>query len=658
MAKITLSDIANLQNEVTAIGTMTSNNNAIEVAVENTLSRDGTSPNEMNADFDMNSHRILNLPAPVNDAEPARLIDIVGLGDGADGADGEDGADGAPGAPGATGPVAWLPPVAWLTATAYVVGPPASVVIQGGETYVCLISHTSGTFATDLAAVKWIKVAAKGSDGAGSGDMIGANNLAAGAGGVASAATAFSNIKQAATTSATGVVELATDAETITGTDAVRAITPSNLTARVSSTTATGIVELSTDAEAIAKADTVRTITPSNLAALGASDTFAGFVELATPAEAVTGTDTSRAVTAAGLTAAMVLNGARLAKTAAYTVVNADKGKTIAMAGSAYYTLTFGVASGFDANFMVLLVNEDTTAGKKISFNGLTSFILWPGQVVIGFVSNSVWKTTGPYRWILTGAQTFYVDVTNGNDANDGLATGTGRAVKTIQQALLNIQKLVDLNGNNPTVQLAAGTYPENFALLGAFTGGPEVTILGDNTTPSNVVWKPAANATAFHARDGAIVQITGVQFDGTNSGCTGIESSQFAVVDLTNIWFTAFTSGIVMQSDDGGKINLVAGTFKFSGNFIYGIYINGGSFHVPAGITFNLPNALTFTQFVFAYRGSMSCDGAITMTGTGAAGGSTGAKYSINFNATCLANGTTFPGATAGGTGTGGQYV
>lgn len=49
--------------------------------------------------------------------------------------------------------------------------------------------------------------------GSGSGDLLAANNLSD----VANAATAFANIKQAATTSATGVVELATDGETAAG---------------------------------------------------------------------------------------------------------------------------------------------------------------------------------------------------------------------------------------------------------------------------------------------------------------------------------------------------------------------------------------------------------------------------------------------------------
>ena len=41
---------------------------------------------------------------------------------------------------------------AWTTPTAYVVG---NLVTNGGTTYYCLVSHTSGTFATDLAAGKW-----------------------------------------------------------------------------------------------------------------------------------------------------------------------------------------------------------------------------------------------------------------------------------------------------------------------------------------------------------------------------------------------------------------------------------------------------------------------------------------------------------------------
>src|SRR6266566_3802569 len=45
-------------------------------------------------------------------------------------------------------------PKTWVTSTAYTASP-ASTVFNGGKIYICLISHTSGTFATDLAAGKW-----------------------------------------------------------------------------------------------------------------------------------------------------------------------------------------------------------------------------------------------------------------------------------------------------------------------------------------------------------------------------------------------------------------------------------------------------------------------------------------------------------------------
>lgn len=53
-----------------------------------------------------------------------------------------------------------------------------------------------------------------------------------------------------ASTTVKGIVELATDAETQTGTDAVRAVTPASLQSKVASETAIGLVELATDAEA------------------------------------------------------------------------------------------------------------------------------------------------------------------------------------------------------------------------------------------------------------------------------------------------------------------------------------------------------------------------------------------------------------------------
>jgi hypothetical protein len=76
MAKLILTDIASLQSENTAIQAINANSATVEAALENTLSRDGTAPNQMGAPLDMNSNRIINLPTPIAGSDAARLIDI------------------------------------------------------------------------------------------------------------------------------------------------------------------------------------------------------------------------------------------------------------------------------------------------------------------------------------------------------------------------------------------------------------------------------------------------------------------------------------------------------------------------------------------------------------------------------------------------------
>lgn len=79
MSKITLTDLVNLENETTAVNAINNNNATIEGAFDNTLSRDGTQPNTMSSNLDMNNNRILNLPTPVSNFEPIRAMDAATL---------------------------------------------------------------------------------------------------------------------------------------------------------------------------------------------------------------------------------------------------------------------------------------------------------------------------------------------------------------------------------------------------------------------------------------------------------------------------------------------------------------------------------------------------------------------------------------------------
>lgn len=79
MSKVSLNNVANLQDTTTAAGTINNNSTAITTAVEKTLSRDGTAPNQMNASLDMNSNHIINLPAPITANDAVRFQDLTAL---------------------------------------------------------------------------------------------------------------------------------------------------------------------------------------------------------------------------------------------------------------------------------------------------------------------------------------------------------------------------------------------------------------------------------------------------------------------------------------------------------------------------------------------------------------------------------------------------
>lgn len=114
----------------------------------------------------------------------------------------------------------------------------------------------------------------------------------------------FDNLQQASA-AIMGVVELATSAEAVTGTDTERAITPAALAAAVgthtpaASTTAAGKVELATDAEAIGVTDANLAVTPHGLGAALAKLYPISF----------TGSNLAGACTAVGVAAGDVLFG-------------------------------------------------------------------------------------------------------------------------------------------------------------------------------------------------------------------------------------------------------------------------------------------------------------------------------------------------------------
>lgn len=191
MPKLVLNDIVSGYASITALN---DNFSRIENALENTLSRDGTTPNTMSVDLDMNGHGILNVTSLVvngvdvstltDDAAAAAASAAAALVSENNAAASEVAAETA-----ASQVVDWEYLGAWVTATPYKVN---NIVYEStnGASYICLVDHTSGTFSTDLGAGKWGLLALRGSAGAGTGDMLKSENLS----GLADYNTARSNM--------------------------------------------------------------------------------------------------------------------------------------------------------------------------------------------------------------------------------------------------------------------------------------------------------------------------------------------------------------------------------------------------------------------------------------------------------------------------------
>lgn len=356
------------------------------------------------------------------------------------------------------------------------------------------------------------------------------------------------------------------------------------------------------------------------------------------------------------------LNNNRLAKTASYTLNNVDKGKTIALGGSAFYTLTVAAASTYDIDFMSIVVNEDTVRAKKIAINGLTSFLLYPRQSIILFNQNNVWQLSRQARWQAPASTTVYVNGTLGSDSNDGLATGAG-ALATIQAAINLIKSDYDLCNvvaSPIIVQVADGTYTNTGPVIlvnGPFFGyQPSTTIFpsanevpvlvrGNIVTPANVVLSNTSGGLGtVLSLLGATIGLDGMKITSTGNG---LQAGAAAII------FTRLVLGACVDAKIYTTHSAVVesyGDFSIEGNSAYPFFAdyNSSILFTTGTITFN--TNIVGTAFANSSRASTLDFSAMTIS-PGAFGFTgrrfvTGSNGTINTGTVSL---TYLPGTSAG---------
>jgi hypothetical protein len=145
VAKLSLTTIGSRYGSVDALN---ANFDAIEQAFQDVLYRDGSVPNYLEADIDMNGHTLLNLPSLVVGG-----VNISAL----------------------NSALVWKG--TWNSATTYAI---SDAVYYNGSSYICTAVNTNQA----PPSASWDVLAAQGAVGAGSGDVVGpasstTNNLAA-----------------------------------------------------------------------------------------------------------------------------------------------------------------------------------------------------------------------------------------------------------------------------------------------------------------------------------------------------------------------------------------------------------------------------------------------------------------------------------------------
>ena len=188
--------------------TMLNNNfEALQSAFENTLSLDGSTPNAMQADLDLNGNDLINGVVRANKIYVnGRLASAL------------------------TTAVNWKGP--WVSGTEYF---EYDVVSNNGSSYVALEDHTAGvTFSVDLSGGKWALLASKGNSGTGTGDLLAVNNLSD----LDNAATALGNLGITATAAEINKLDgLTTTTEELNYVDGVTSSIQSQLDSKYETTT-------------------------------------------------------------------------------------------------------------------------------------------------------------------------------------------------------------------------------------------------------------------------------------------------------------------------------------------------------------------------------------------------------------------------------------
>lgn len=315
---------------------------------------------------------------------------------------------------------------------------------------------------------------------------------------------------------------------------------------------------------------------------------------------------------------------------------------------NAVKTLSFLFQSNYSGRAEMGLTGDDDFH-FKVNADGT----IWHDGIVIDRATGAV---TFPNTSITGGRErlstnrTYYVRI-DGSDSNDGLSNASGGAFLTLQKAI-NVALTLDLGGYAVSIQVGAGTYTAGVLLTSSFVGG-NVTLVGDTTTPGNVVISTPSDC--IKVTNQATLEVKGFKL--TSSANSGVFADTGGVINITGLMEYGACSVAHLRAASLASIMAATANYTISGGAGRHVLSATGALVRCAAVTVTLTGTPAFsTAFATARTSAIA-----SVEGNTFSGSATGPRYSADALGLVFVNGastTYLPGDAAGSTASGAQYA
>jgi hypothetical protein len=272
-----------------------------------------------------------------------------------------------------------------------------------------------------------------------------------------------------------------------------------------------------------------------------------------------------------------LVSNERVAVVGDLTIDATHEGKTLALEGGDFDTITFPTAGTLVTGFPLKLVNREpaTGRGKKIVVPGYGTFVLYPSQSAYVYEQDGDWCVDRLNRWKITTPVNFYVDGATGDDANDGLdedapfETAQGMFDTLLRNTEFGIASTVH-------VWFADGTYGtiHGAGKMSGAEGGGHLHLHGNALDRDAVVFSGATSALEFYLD--CTVQLHDLKVEALVAGA-GLVIGMGGRCYIDDVEFGDCVAPMITITDPGSWVKTInGGTAWINGDSQGFISVNG----------------------------------------------------------------------------------